>query len=220
MLEPGRNMSRRTAEALLKGRPGGAEGRSAPSDRSAEPQRRSQRRVRPTRSSPSLEALAPLGWRDLARLVNDPRSHPRLRASAEARLAEAIETLTQGERRSLARLATRALIPRLLRVRDARVMAAVLGNPRLIEADVLAIAGDAGTQPACLSQIARCALWSARRGVKMALALNPACPPADALRSLVGMHAHDLERVAQDPSASPLARTGAARRLIGDREDP
>jgi hypothetical protein len=75
--------------------------------------------------------LPTLPWRALAAIAVDPAAHPQARAHACERLAFRWAHLTMGERCSLAPLAPPSLWPAIWKVRDRRVIAAFLQNPRL-----------------------------------------------------------------------------------------
>lgn len=72
-----------------------------------------------------------LPWRALAAVALDPAAHPQARAHACERLAWRWGKLTMGERCSLAPLAPAPLWPAIWKIRDRRVIAAFLQNPRL-----------------------------------------------------------------------------------------
>jgi hypothetical protein len=75
--------------------------------------------------------LPTLPWRVLAAIAVDPAAHPQARAHANERLGHRWPQLTMGERSSLAVLAAPSLWPAIWKVRDRRVIAAFLQNPRL-----------------------------------------------------------------------------------------
>jgi hypothetical protein len=160
-----------------------------------------------------LPLLGSLRWRDLARVMDDVRLFAPLRARAEQLLAERIEEMTTGEKVTLARLASRVLIRRLRDSYDARVITALLSNPRAIEEDALRIARSESSPQSVLAALCRSERWAERHAIRLALAQNPRCPPADALRSLRGLPARDLEMISENPSAPRLVRIGAARLL-------
>lgn len=163
--------------------------------------------------SVALRLLPSLRWRDLARIMDDMRLRPSLRTRAQQLLAGRLEEMTPGEQAALARIASRALVEKMRGSIDAKVIAALLCNPRLVEADVITIATSEETPAAALSAVARSERWAGRYRVKTSLATNPNCPSVDSLRSLQGLSARDLERIADDPAASRLVRLGASRRL-------
>ena len=75
--------------------------------------------------------LPTLPWRALAAIAGDAAAHPQARAHAGERLGSRWAAMTLGERCSLAPLAPPSLWPAIWKVRDRRVIAAFLGNPRL-----------------------------------------------------------------------------------------
>ena len=160
-----------------------------------------------------LPLLGGLRWRDLARVMDDVRLFAPLRARAEQLLGERIEEMTSGEKVTLARLATRVLILTLRDSYDARVIAALLSNPRTIEEDALRIARSPSSPQSVLAALARSERWCERRVIRMALAQNPRSASADALRALRGLGARDLRKISENPSAPRLVRIGAARLL-------
>src|SRR5262245_20998603 len=147
-----------------------------------------------------LPLLGSLLWRDLARVMDDVRLFAPLRARAEQLLSERIEEMTSGEKVTLARLATRVLIRSLRDTYDARVIAALLSNPRAIEEDALRIARSEQSPARVLTVLARHERWGERHAIRMALAQNRRCPAADALRALRGLPAGDLARIQENPS--------------------
>lgn len=159
-------------------------------------------------------ALAPhLHDKDLGEVAEDVRVRPAVRRSAEEILKIRIGEMPLGERISLARRPSRALVAALAECADAGVLRALLGNPRLLEAEAVRIASGARTPPEALRAIAEHAAWGARRSVRMALLLNPRTPLPVALRLLRGATRHDLSRLAADPKAPRIVRIGAERRL-------
>jgi hypothetical protein len=75
--------------------------------------------------------LPTLPWRGLAAIAADASAHPQARAHAVERLLHRWPSMTMGERRSLALLAAAPLFPAIWKVRDVRVLAALLENPRM-----------------------------------------------------------------------------------------
>jgi len=163
-------------------------------------------------------ALAPhLHDKDLGEVAEDVRVRPSVRRRAEEILKIRIEEMPLGERISLARRPSRALVAALAQCADAGVLRALLGNPRLLEADAVRIASGAGTPPEALRAIAEHVTWGARRSVRMALLLNPRTPVPVALRLVRAAMRHDLSRLAADAKAPRIVRVGAERRLEESR---
>jgi len=156
-----------------------------------------------------------LFWRDLAEAAADPALHPTVRRKSEDLLRLRLMELSLGERISLARVASRGLIGALRESAEARVLTALLGNPRLIEADAVLLARSGAAPPAVLGRLAEHPAWGVRRSVLMALAANPRTPVAAALRLLGRLSRRDLTRLAKDPKVPKIVRVGAERRLSG-----
>jgi len=101
-----------------------------------------------------------------------------------------------GHRISLARLPIRRLLERLLFDPDARVIRTILGNPRLTEADVVALAASRRASAEALEVIAQDHRWVTRYPVRLALANNPASPARLVVSLLPYLLRQDLRAVA------------------------
>ncbi|HEU4734788.1 MAG TPA: hypothetical protein VFT22_43150 [Kofleriaceae bacterium] len=118
--------------------------------------------------------------------------------------------LTLGERKSLARTHDREQISLMVRDPHPAVVAILLDNPHITEADVVRISSARPALPASLSVIAAHPRWSVRHGVKRALVLNPSTPLADAIRIATTLRAQELRELAADSSLPGPLRTHAA----------
>lgn len=98
--------------------------------------------------------------------------------------------LTLGERKSLARRPDRALLDRALRDGHPAVVAQLLVNPRLTEADVARMCASPRAQAGALRQVFAAPRWVVRSRVRYALASNPNAP-IDVAMALVPMLARD-----------------------------
>lgn len=121
--------------------------------------------------------------------------------------------LTLGERMSLARGAPRETIARLLRDPEPMVIRLLLGNPRLLERDLVFLASRRPIGPEVVREILGAPRWSQRYAVRRTLALNPTTPNEVALRLLPLLTRPHLQEVAEDP-ALPAVRQEAAKRLL------
>ncbi len=153
-------------------------------------------------------AIVPtLFWRDLMELALDPRVRPALRRAAEGLLAVRLPGLAVGEKVSLARRAGAGVIAHLRHDPSPRVIAALLDNSRLTEAQLAPVVHRATTPPAVLELIAADRRWGVRYPLRVALARNPATPLATAWRLLAALRKSDLRAVAADPRCpEPLRR--------------
>jgi hypothetical protein len=163
----------------------------------------------------ALQLVATLFWRDLVDVQRDARVSPRLRRAAEKHLAARLPGLSQGEKIAMARRASGPLIEELGAERHARVVAALLENPRCTEGMVTRIAGRPGAAPEVLEVVARARRWSSRVEVRRALCLNPAAPVGVVLPLLPSLAKGDLRRVARLPSLAATVRRRAGV-LLGE----
>jgi hypothetical protein len=119
--------------------------------------------------------------------------------------------LTLGERKALARTHDREQILLLLRDPHPAVVAILLDNPHLTEADTVRIAAARPAVPASLATVAAHPRWSVRHPVKRALVLNPSTPLADAIRIATTLRFQELRELAADPSVPEPLRSHAAQ---------
>ena len=120
-----------------------------------------------------------------------------------------------GLRISQARQPVARVLERLLFDPDARVVRAILGNPRLTEAEVVKLAASRRAAPEVLEVIAQDDRWIARYPVKMALANNPISPLRVVLGLLPYLLYQDLRALAV--GSSRLEVREQASRLLSRR---
>ncbi len=160
-------------------------------------------------------------WLALGRLLRRP-----LRPSAMALMRAADEgrvpdygvgrTLTLGERKALARRPTRQVLEKLFADPDPAVIRLLLGNPKVIEDDVVRLAARRPNRPDVLAEIAKSPRWAHRPRVRMALVLNPSSP-AEIAVPLVGLLMRsELRIVLSSTEIAPIVRS-AARDLLARR---
>ena len=129
---------------------------------------------------------------------------------AERPLKPTGRPLTLGERKALARTHRRDELKLLLRDPHPAVVAILLDNPHVTEADIVAVAAMRPAAPAALAKVAAHQRWSVRHAVKRALVLNPATPLADAIRLATTLRPHELAEIAADPALPETLRAHAA----------
>jgi hypothetical protein len=123
-------------------------------------------------------------------------------------------TVTLGERKSLARRHDRELIARILRDPHPHVIRILLGNPAVIEADIVRLCASRPVLGDVLREVFRSPRWIVRYQVKTALLLNPYTPLDIALQIAPHMTAQDLRRaIAATDLGEDLQE--ACRRLTG-----
>jgi hypothetical protein len=165
----------------------------------------------------SQRLIPALHWRDLADVAASPRVDPGARVRAEALLREQLPDLRLGERITLARLATPAVLAPMLADTEPRVAESALLNPRLREEDLVLALRAAAAARALLEAAASSPRWRESYAVRLALVLQPRTPLALALAQISALLPHDLERVAGTPGLPPLVQAAALRVARGDQ---
>ncbi len=130
-----------------------------------------------------------------------------------------LEGVTLGHRKAAARGGRSALLDRLLRDPDPRVAVEVLRNPRLREAEVVAVAARRPCGEAVFRALARSERWIRRPAVRVALASNPHAPPQLAAALTVLLTEPELGELANDSGLHPAVRDGA-RQVLRWRGQP
>jgi hypothetical protein len=157
----------------------------------------------------ALALLSTLFWRDLVAAGLDVRLRPVVRRAADQRLVERLPSLAVGERASIARRASPRVLQSLRSDPTPRVIAALLDNPRLVEADLLPLAAGESTRPQVLEVILAHRKWGSRYPLRVAVVRNPRSPLALVLRHLPLLKKADLRAVAADPHLPPPLRRRA-----------
>jgi hypothetical protein len=117
--------------------------------------------------------------------------------------------LTLGERKSLARRPDRRLLERALRDPHPDVVAELLHNPRLTEADVARLCASPAARPAVLLRVFAAPRWAVRPRVHRALAANPRTPLEVALALVPMLARAQLRELAADVRLAPTVRARA-----------
>lgn len=166
-----------------------------------------------------LELLRYLYWRDLLRVASRPGVHPQVRVIADQLLSDRIPDLTLGEKMTLARQASRAVVRALRTDPDPRVIEALLRNVRCTEEDAVRIATSADTPGPVLSVLARAHKWRSRPEVRSQLVRNRRLPMPIALGLLTELSRGELAAVVRQAELPKLVRE-SARRLLTDTANP
>jgi len=166
-----------------------------------------------TPTSTALALISFLRWGDLARVAGAPRLSGALRQAAEKILLLRLPELEVGERVTLARIGTPAVIKGMRRDGNALVVRALLDNPRMQGDDVLSIAGRGDSPEGVLRAVAENPRFATRPEVQLALASNPRTPAPVALRVVNALDRPGLETLMGVTNTPPLVRIAAERRL-------
>lgn len=166
-----------------------------------------------TPEAAALGLVGTLFWHDLLDLAADLRVPPAVRHAAERYLIERLVGLTEGERVTLARRASTAVLTRLRLDPSPRVIAAMLENGRLTEGQLLPMLASDSTPPEVLALVAG-SRWGLRYEVKVALARNRRTPVVTVLMILPHLRESDLRVVMADPRLAMPVRHAARQRLF------
>jgi hypothetical protein len=161
----------------------------------------------------SLRLVGALYWRDLAEVAATARLSGALRARAESLLRDGLRDMRLGDRVTLARLATPALLPALLGDADPRVVETALLNPRLREEDLVAALRREDAPAVLLRTVPESPRWETNYAVGLSLVLQPRTPLGVALARVSSLVPRDLRRTASEPGVRPLLRA-AAREVL------
>jgi len=166
----------------------------------------------------SLRLVGALYWRDLADVASTPRVPAAVRARAESLLRDGLADMRLGDRVTLGRVATPALLPALLADADRRVTESALVNPRLREEDLVTALRRDDVRPSLIESAVASPKWASNYAVRLALVLQPRTPLPLALHQISSLVSRDLRRVGQETSLRPLVRA-AALEVLGCREE-
>lgn len=164
----------------------------------------------PTRVSRRL--VQDLYWKQLADLCRSRRAPILVRRDAERYLTQRQKSMALGERVSVARIATRGVIPALLQCGTVEVLTSLLDNSLLREDEVMQLASSPQTPPQVLGHLSRHSRWNSLGSIQAALLRNHALPVADALRLVSRAAVGDLQRIGNDVNVPRIVRVAADRR--------
>lgn len=129
----------------------------------------------------SLGVLRKLFTFDLMQVALTPEVVGDLKMAAEEALINRLETISAGEKLSLARRASGRVAGELLGDTEPRIIRAALENPRLTEALVTKAVLRQEASPALVLAVCAHAKWSLRREIRIALLRNQHTPPEHAV---------------------------------------
>ena len=132
-------------------------------------------------------------------------------------LPHELSEIPLGRRRSLALGDDPQLLELLTRDLDPVVIRHLLRNPRTREAEVIRIAARRPVAPSTLEEIFRSERWSQRPRVRVALARNPYCPTAIAMRLITTLPMPELREMRSDPGMHEETHASVQRELARRR---
>ena len=122
-------------------------------------------------------------------------------------------SLTLGERKTLARKSSRGMFDRLLADPHPSVIENLLNNSKTTEDDVVRLAAKRPLSSRIMAEVARHPRWNVRQRVRMALVLNPGCPPEIGVPLVGLLRRSELDTLAAHAGAHPEIRQAALERL-------
>ncbi len=132
----------------------------------------------PATPGPTLLAILPhLHLFEVLNLCILPGTTPDQRFAAEQQIVKRLPTTPLGNKITLARRGTTAVISALVNGGEPQVFAACLDNSALREVDLLQFLNKAGARAETISQIARHPRWRGRPNLRLAILKNPHTPP-------------------------------------------
>lgn len=128
-------------------------------------------------------------------------------------IAEALRDMNVGQKIKVAMLGN--LEVRKILIKDPRkqIVMAVLGNARITDKEVAAIAGDPASSLDAISYIASNKSLSKSYQVKLALVNNPKTPMKTALMLLETIRMNDLKNIAKSRNVSNVIKQRAAKKI-------
>ncbi len=129
----------------------------------------------------SLPMVRHLFTFDLMRVALSPAVPADVKAAADEAICNRTETISSGERLTLAHRASGRVATELLSDSEPRVIHAALENSRLTEAQVVKAVMRSDASPVLVNAVCHHAKWCLRREVRIALLRNPHTPMARAV---------------------------------------
>ena len=155
----------------------------------------------------SLPLIRQLYTFDLMQLALTPVVAADLKMAADEALCNRLETISSGERLSLARRASGRVAGALLLDAEARVMRAALDNSRLTEPLIIKALMHPAAPAHYVEAVCHHGQWSLRREVRIALLRNEKTPMAKALEFARGLPPGLLREILQNSRLPQSVKT-------------
>jgi hypothetical protein len=146
----------------------------------------------------SLPIVRSLFTFDLMQIALTPTTPADVKIAAEEALCNRLESISSGERLSLARRASAKVAGALLHDQEPRIIHAALENPRLTEAAVVRAVLRLDAPIALIEAVSHHAQWSCRREVRVALLRNQKTPMARAIEFARSVPLRELREILQN----------------------
>jgi hypothetical protein len=145
----------------------------------------------------SLPLVRQLYAFDLMQVALTPAVPADVKLAADEALCNRMETISSGEKLTLAHRASGRVAGELLLDAELRVVQAALQNSRLTEASIVRALVRPGAPVALVEQVAHHPQWSLRREVRVALLRNEKTPMARAVEFARGLPVGQLREILQ-----------------------
>jgi hypothetical protein len=166
----------------------------------------------------SISLLRQLFTFDLMKVALTPVIAGDIKAAAEEALIKRLESLSSGERTSLARRASARVAAALLHDPEARVIRTALENPRLTEATIIKALMSPNAPVALVHSVCEHAKWSFRREVRIALLQNQKTPISFLEKFATAFPSTQLEDVLQTSGLPECVKANILRSAKSPRQ--
>jgi hypothetical protein len=128
----------------------------------------------------------------------------------------AVQKMTVMQKVKLARAGGKEARTLLVRDRNKIVSAAAMASPKMTDTEVVSIAKSRNVSDEILRMVARNREWTKNYQVRSALATNPKCPQAEAIKFLNYLQEKELRRIMKSKDV-PSAISAHARRILSKK---
>lgn len=170
----------------------------------------------PNTPAPQLLGLLPhLHLFELLNFCFIPGITPDQKVAAERTIIQRLPLTPLGNKLTLARRATPAVLEALLKEGDPRVVEICLSSPRLQEGTVFQFLRSAAATAETISLVARNPRWQQRQNLKEAILTNPRTPMVWFTLWLPAMKGSELKRLISSSRLTPQQKKAVEARLKG-----
>jgi hypothetical protein len=158
-----------------------------------------------------LALLPHLHLFELVDLCTIPGVTPDQKFAAERAILQRLPTTELGNKMTLARRATAAVVAAMLREGDLRLVEICLNSPRLREVAILQFINSANTSAEAISMIARHPKWKSRPNLRLAILRNRKTPDVWFILFLPQMRTSEVRDLMNSRRLNP-----AQKKLVQD----
>jgi len=163
----------------------------------------------------ALALLPRLYLFDLAELSRHPQATPDQRMAAERLIIQRLPTQPLGNKLTLARQGTAAIVEALLKEGQPQVVAVCLDNPRLKEGALHQFLSSGAASAETISQVARHPHWQHRPNLQLAILRHPRTPLIWYTLWLPRLKRGAVKELAHSPRLTPQQRA-CIKQYLGD----